>query len=233
MIQAIVTDIEGTTTSLAFVKDVLFPYARARLAVFVESHGDRAEVAEQLMLAGSLCGGRHDRAAIVRQLQAWSDADRKITPLKALQGMIWAEGYASGEIVGHVYDDAATMLRRWHQSGLQLHVFSSGSVAAQQLLFRHSSHGDLGPCFAGFFDTRIGGKQEAESYRRIADAIGVAPASALFLSDTPSELDAAIAAGMRGQRVDREGRPTATGAVSTLAAVDLHAMAAKVPARPV
>jgi enolase-phosphatase E1 len=222
VISAIVTDIEGTTTSLAFVKDVLFPYARTRLAGFVLTHGGRAEVLEQLILAGALCGRPLDRAAIVRELEAWSDADRKVAPLKALQGMIWAEGYARGELVGHVYDDAAAALRRWHQDGLRVYVFSSGSVAAQQLLFRHSLHGDLTPCCRGFFDTNTGSKQEPESYRRIATAIGVAPMHTLFLSDTVAELDAARAAGMHVLRIDRQGRPSMTGAVSTFAAIDLH-----------
>jgi enolase-phosphatase E1 len=181
MTRAILTDIEGTTSSLSFVHDTLFPYARARLPEYVAEHG------------GDLA-----------QLLAWMDADAKVTELKDIQGRIWAEGYAAGELTGHVYHDAAEALRRWHGDGLKLAVFSSGSVAAQKLIFGHSDQGDLSPLFSGWFDTTTGPKREAMSYLLIADALGVSPADMLFLSDIAAETDAAKAAGMRAMLIDRE-----------------------------
>jgi enolase-phosphatase E1 len=219
VITAVVTDIEGTTTSLAFVREVLFPYARQRLPGFVRTRRAEPAVAAQLTEVQRLQGRALDVDGLVQTLLQWSDADAKVAPLKALQGAIWADGYAAGELVGHVYDDAAANLRAWHGAGVRLFVFSSGSVSAQQLLFRHSRAGDLTPCFRGWFDTTTGGKREALSYRRIAEAIGGAPPSVLFLSDTPAELDAARSAGLVAQHVDREGRPTAQGAVATFDAI--------------
>jgi enolase-phosphatase E1 len=219
VIKAVVTDIEGTTTSLAFVREVLFPYARQRLPAFVRARRAEPAVAALLAAAQQLAGRALDVDGLVQTLLQWSDADAKVTPLKALQGAIWADGYAAGELVGHVYDDAAANLRSWHAAGVRLFVFSSGSVSAQQLLFRHSRAGDLTPCFRGWFDTTTGGKREPASYRRIAAAIGEAPQSTLFLSDTPAELDAARSAGLAAQHVDRDGRPTARGAVATFDAI--------------
>jgi enolase-phosphatase E1 len=221
VIKAVVTDIEGTTTSLAFVREVLFPYARQRLPAFVRARRAEPAVAALLAAAQQLAGRALDVDGLVQTLLQWSDADAKVTPLKALQGAIWADGYAAGELVGHVYDDAAANLRAWHAAGVRLFVFSSGSVSAQQLLFRHSRAGDLTPCFRGWFDTTTGGKGEPASYRRIAAAIGEAPQSTLFLSDTPAELDAARSAGLAAQHVDRDGRPTARGAVATFDPIDV------------
>jgi enolase-phosphatase E1 len=118
--------------------------------------------------------------------------------------MIWADGYASGAFTGHVYADAVIALRRWHDTGLALYVFSSGSVPAQKLLFAHSDAGDLTPLFSGYFDTTTGPKRARESYATIADAIGVAPGDVLFLSDTPEEIAAARASGMQALLIDRE-----------------------------
>ncbi len=195
---AIVTDIEGTTSSIAFVADVLFPYARKRLVDFVARNPDAArpilaEVAEM------------DDGDPVTTLLSWIDEDRKATPLKTLQGMIWAEGYADGTLTGHVYRDAAAALRRWHARGIRLYVYSSGSVAAQKLIFGHSNEGDLTPLFSGYFDTTTGPKREPASYRAIADAAGLAAADMLFLSDAPAEVAAARAAGMAALLVDRDG----------------------------
>jgi enolase-phosphatase E1 len=181
MTKAILTDIEGTTSSLSFVHETLFPYARARLPAYVAEHG------------GDLT-----------QLLAWVDADAKVTELKDIQGRIWAEGYAAGELRGHVYPDAAEALRRWHADGLTLAVFSSGSVPAQKLIFGHSDQGDLSPLFSGWFDTTTGPKREAMSYVLIADALGISPADILFLSDIVAETDAAKAAGMKALLIDRE-----------------------------
>ena len=141
------------------------------------------------------------------QLIRWIDEDKKITPLKSLQGMIWQNGYKKGDFKGHLYEDAVRHLKKWKQAGLQLYVFSSGSVQAQKLLFGHTAYGDLTPLFSGYFDTTLGSKRAAESYRKIAAAIGMAPADILFLSDIEEELDAAQVAGMRVRWLVRDGVP--------------------------
>jgi enolase-phosphatase E1 len=204
-IRAIVTDIEGTTSSISFVRDVLFPYARRRLPAFIETHGSQPEVQhwlhETAREAGLVEASRQD---IIELLLQWIDEDRKSTALKALQGMIWKDGYAAGDYRAHVYPEVAGRLRDWRADGLRLYVYSSGSVPAQQLFFRYSEAGDLSPLFAGYFDTETGPKREAESYRRIAEAIGEQPVHILFLSDIVEELDAAKAAGLHTGWLVRE-----------------------------
>ena len=202
--RAIVTDIEGTTSSIAFVHEVMFPFSRARLADFMASHS--AEVAPILARMRAMEeGAGADDAACVALLLEWHDADRKIEPLKTLQGMIWAEGFASGALRGHVYADAADGLKRWHRAGIPLYIYSSGSVAAQKLLFGHSDFGDLTPLFSGHFDTAIGGKKEAGSYRAIAAKLGLPGPDILFLSDVAEELEAAEEAGFAVMLLVREG----------------------------
>jgi enolase-phosphatase E1 len=204
-IHAILTDIEGTTSSIAFVKEVLFPFARAHLADYVEAHAADAQVRQCLddTRAAAEDPTMSDEAAI-RRLRHWIAEDRKVTPLKTLEGLVWAEGYASGELRSHVYSDAVDALRAWRAAGLRLYVFSSGSIVAQRLLFEHTTHGDLTPLFAGYFDTTTGPKLEEASYRAIAGAIGLPPEEILFLSDQTAELDAAAAAGMQAICLDRE-----------------------------
>jgi len=196
---AIITDIEGTTTPISFVRDVLFPYAQARLPGFLEAHGAEPDVAEVLAEAGRLAEGCDVLAALL----GWMAADAKVTPLKTLQGLIWEEGYRRGDLLGMIYPDVAPVLRRWHAAGVRLYVYSSGSVAAQKLLFGCSDAGDLAGLFSGFFDTRVGGKREPRSYAAIASAIGVPAAEILFLSDIAEELDAAVLAGMNGCQLVR------------------------------
>ena len=205
MIKAILTDIEGTTSSLSFVKDILFPYARAHLAEYVVSHRDNSEVRGCLNEVRAIVGAELSDAQVIDQLIRWIDEDRKITPLKALQGLIWESGYQSGAFQGHVYEDAANRLRVWKQRGLRLFVYSSGSVYAQKLIFGHTAFGDLTPLFEGYFDTTIGGKREANSYRKIATSINVSPQDILFLSDIKEELDAAVAAGLQTIWLVRDG----------------------------
>ena len=202
MIRAIVTDIEGTTTRLSFVHDVLFPYARARLEAWVFEHPNAPEIDATRAAAGRPDA---DLNGVVAILTGWMDADAKVTPLKALQGRIWEQGFASGALVGHVYPDVPRALAAWHARGIVLAVYSSGSVLAQQQLFGHSEAGDLRPLFSAWFDTTTGPKRDAGSYARIAGALGVAAAEVLFLSDTPEELAAAAAAGLATTRLDREG----------------------------
>ena len=205
MVRAIVTDIEGATSSLSFVKDVLFPYAREHISEFVRTHSGEPEVAALLEEARQVAGGGLEQEALIGQLCAWIDEDRKITPLKALQGLIWEDGYRRGDFSGHVYADAAACLRAWQARGIALYVFSSGSVHAQRLLFAHTAYGDLTPLFSGYFDTTIGSKREPAAYSAIIKAIGLPPQKILFLSDIVEELDAARAAGMQTVWLVREG----------------------------
>ncbi len=199
----VLTDIEGTTSSISFVKEVLFPCARQALPSFVRRRGDDPEVRRWLDAAALEIGGVVSDDCIVELLQQWIDEDRKHTALKALQGLLWEDGYAAGDFRAHVYPDAAVALRAWHAAGHPLHVYSSGSVAAQKLFFRHSAEGDLLPLFDRHFDTEIGGKREADSYRAIAAALQVPATDVLFLSDVVEELDAAREAGLRTWLIDR------------------------------
>jgi enolase-phosphatase E1 len=203
--RAVLTDVEGTTTSLSLVKDVLFPYARRRLAAFVAAQGAVPEVRAVLDDVRRVVGDPFlDDAGVVHALELWMDEDRKATPLKTLQGWIWRDGYTTGELRGHVYDDAVEALRAWHARGVALYVYSSGSVAAQRLLFGHTPFGDLTPLFSGYFDTTIGPKLEPRSYQAIADAVAIAPRDILFLSDHAGELDAARTAGLATVWIDRD-----------------------------
>jgi enolase-phosphatase E1 len=205
MTKIILTDIEGTTSSLSFVKDVLFPYAREHLPEFVRDHRDDTEVKRLLADARAYAGGNLDEAALIERMIGWIDNDQKITPLKALQGLIWEDGYARGDFQGHVYEDAVQHLRQWHEQGIRLAIYSSGSVHAQKLLFGHTAFGDLNPLFSAYFDTRIGGKRDTASYKAIATELGVEPRDVLFLSDLRAELDAAAEAGMNTTALDRAG----------------------------
>lgn len=204
-IKLILTDIEGTTSSISFVKDVLFPYAAEHLPAYVRAHSDELRSLLADTAALSTAEGRpvasDDTEALIQVLLDWIAADKKATPLKTLQGLIWQAGYESGAYRAHIYPDATAALRHWHACGLPLYVYSSGSVAAQKLFFAHSEDGNLLPLFSGHFDTQVGGKREADSYRRIAAELqrthGINAAEILFLSDIKEELDAARAAGLQ------------------------------------
>ncbi|KAF0806365.1 enolase [Alcanivorax xiamenensis] len=204
-IDAIVTDIEGTTSSISFVKEVLFPYAHREMETFLRTHWEQPAVAECVTRARAESGhplaSPEQAAALFRD---WIAEDRKITPLKTLQGMIWQTGYESGDYQAHMYSDAVERLREWQARGLKLYVYSSGSVAAQKLFFGYSEAGDLTPLFSGYYDTTSGGKKEADSYRRITADIGVPAGRVLFLSDVEAELDAARDAGLNTTLLDRE-----------------------------
>jgi enolase-phosphatase E1 len=207
---AILTDIEGTTTPIAFVNDVLFPYARARMAGWCAVHRDDPVIGEVARLGGG--------TPVVETLLAWMDADQKITPLKTIQGMIWAEGYAKGEIKGVLYPDVPPALRRWAQAGLRLYVYSSGSEAAQRQIFGHAEAGDFSHLFQGFFDTRVGPKRAAQSYADICRGANVSETEMLFLSDVEAELDAAAEAGLLTCQLAREADGTVASARHKVAA---------------
>ncbi len=207
MIRVILTDIEGTTSSISFVHEVLFPYAREHMAGFIRDwqHEDLV-VSEQLDQVAERSGcDRSDVDGLIEVLEQWIAEDRKETPLKTLQGMLWERGYQTGAFDGHIYPDAAEYLRNWHDRGLRLYVYSSGSVKAQKLIFGFSAEGDLTPFFSGYFDTHVGGKKESESYRNILNELGVEPHTVLFLSDVEAELTAAEAAGLRTCWLVRDG----------------------------
>jgi len=207
MIRVVLTDIEGTTSSISFVHDVLFPYASKHLPEFIRTnHHTTPAVAEQLALVAEKSGvDSKDVEGLIDVLQAWISEDRKEGPLKALQGMVWEQGYQQGELKGHIYADAADYLQRWHDRGLRLFVYSSGSVKAQKLIFGFTTEGDFTPFFSGYFDTRIGGKKETVSYRNILSELGVEACTVLFLSDVEAELEAAEEAGMQTAWLVREG----------------------------
>lgn len=207
MIKAIVTDIEGTTSSLAFVHEVLFPYAKHHMAEFIRSHAEDPAVVSHLNDVRLEAGENLDLEGIICQLLDWIAEDKKITPLKALQGMIWEAGYKGGDFTGHIYDDAVESLKKWHAQGIHLYVFSSGSVNAQQLLFGYSDAGDLTPLFSGYFDTRMGNKRQSDAYKAISREIGIPAADILFLSDIREELDAARLAGMQTIWLVRDNKP--------------------------
>lgn len=205
MIQAILTDIEGTTTSIRFVYDVLFPYARAHLADFVRRNADHQAVARLLDEVRSHCNSELSLDACIEQLDQWMKQDQKVTPLKSLQGLVWDAGYRSGDFKGHVYDDVYYNLTRWVKLGLKNYVYSSGSIKAQKLLFGYSEFGDMTHLFSGYFDTTTGAKQEIRSYQQIADQISLPADNIVFLSDVDQELYAAEQVGMHTAWLVREG----------------------------
>ena len=209
-VRAVLTDIEGTTSSLAFVKDVLFPYARNALPGFVSAH--ELELKALIGDIAATVGKAHlTTQETVDTLLQWMDEDRKVTPLKTLQGMVWKQGYASGALRSHMYEDAVRALRQWHTGGLQIYVYSSGSIAAQKLLFAHTPYGDLTPLFSGYFDTTTGPKLESRSYEKIAESLRFAAQSIVFLSDHAGETQAAAAAGMQTVLVAREETASSSG----------------------
>lgn len=213
---AVLIDIEGTTSSISFVHDVLFPHARRALPDFVRRHADTPAVREAIAATAAEAGvDADDLDAVIAVLLAWIDADRKATPLKALQGLIWEQGYHEGAYRAHLYPDTLPALKAWHEAGLPLYIYSSGSVHAQQLFFGHSEAGDLRHLFSGWFDTRSGPKREAASYRNIAHSLQLPPQRIVFLSDVVEELDAARAAGMRTLWVIREEEGRQAPAAST------------------
>lgn len=200
-IKAILLDIEGTTTPIAFVHDVLFSYARDHVREFLTESSAaediallREEHANDVSDAPLLTNGTESIAAYVEWL---IKLDRKSTTLKSLQGKIWRQGYEDGSLKSQVFADVAPAFERWRDRGLKISIFSSGSVLAQQLLFAHTEVGDLTPFIDSYFDTKVGKKGEAESYRKIAEVMGIEPQQILFISDVTAELDAANQAGMK------------------------------------
>ena len=222
-IQAILLDIEGTTTPISFVYDVLFPFARANLRRHIEQHASSVEytaLCDRLRDEHALDKRRGEvvppwvdtpqtsrHASIASYCEWLMDRDRKSTALKDLQGRIWEEGYTGGKLVGQVFDDVPAAFARWHARQLPIGIYSSGSVLAQQLLFRYSSAGDLTGFLRWYFDTTIGAKRERDSYRSIATQIATPTPAIRFVSDVTAELDAARQAGMQTALSIRPGNP--------------------------
>ena len=204
-VRAVLTDIEGTTSSLSFVKDVLFPYARQALPQYIRAHESRLRslTADIAATVGKSSLTTQETVDILLQ---WMDEDRKITPLKIVQGMIWKTGYEAGELQSHVYADAVRALQKWHAGGLALYVYSSGSIEAQKLLFSHTPQGDLQPLFSGYFDTTTGPKLESRSYETIVRSLQLPAHAVVFLSDHEGEIHAASAAGLPTVLLAREAR---------------------------
>ena len=219
MIEAILLDIEGTTTPIDFVHKTLFPFARERMDAFVrDNYAAILPEIEMLSLEAAADPGYvdslnvNDPDSVAIYLCHLIDIDRKSTPLKSIQGKIWEQGYRSGELLSVVYNDVPPAFSRWHAAGRKIAIYSSGSVLAQKLLFKHTNHGDLTPMIDAFFDTTTGGKREDSSYASIAAELGVEAESVLFVSDVPAELDAAEVVGMKTALSVRPGNsPVAVG----------------------
>jgi enolase-phosphatase E1 len=210
--RAILLDVEGTTSSIAFVYDVLFEYAKKQVGTFLDAHRSEPTVLELAAGITAAAGAPLDAAAIAadstRAALAAIDLmnkDMKVTPLKTLQGMIWRNGFESGQLVAHVFGDVPPALAAWADSGLDVRIYSSGSIEAQQLFFRHTAFGDLTPMLHGHYDTTTGPKREATSYTAIAADMELEPRQILFVSDIGPELDAARTAGMQTVLAVRPG----------------------------
>ncbi len=226
-VRAILLDIEGTTTPIEFVHKTLFSFARSRIQDFLQQHWAEPDVRADVdrlrrqFLSGqeqhpSLPAWREDsaealRASVLSYINWLMDRDSKSTPLKSLQGKLWSQGYAAGELKSQIYPDVAPALARWSARKKTISIFSSGSVQAQRLLFAHTIQGDLTPFLSAYFDTTTGPKREAESYGRIAASLMLKPADVLFISDTVEELDAARQAGMETAQSVRENHGGRTG----------------------
>ena len=201
-VRGILLDIEGTTTPIAFVHEVLFSYARAHAKDFLRNNQDSDEVRADIALLREEHAADQNKnlqppESIADYIDWLIDRDRKSTGLKSLQGKIWRQGYLDGSLKSQVFADVAPALERWRAAGLTISIFSSGSVLAQQLLFAHTDAGDLTKFIDDYFDTNVGKKGEPESYRKIAAALNLEPGEILFISDVVAELEAAKEAGMR------------------------------------
>ena len=224
-------DIEGTTTSIAFVKEVLFPYASAHLPAFIKENSTQEQVKQELASVKSTVleerGATLTDEEAIQQLLQWIKEDRKHTALKSLQGYLWKRGYEEGDYKGHIYEEVLPVLEKWYASGLQLGIYSSGSVEAQKLLFGYSEKGDLTPLLSAYFDTKIGHKREVSSYQNIQQALELPPRDILFLSDVEQELDAAKSAGFNTIQLVRPGTTPSTKHTTTQNFDEVQAWIAK------
>lgn len=217
-VRAILLDIEGTTTPIDFVFKVLFPYACSHAARFLEQYGSSPDVLEDLDglrreyledtrqgLSPPALKNPHEAGSFVAYVDWLIEHDRKSTPLKSLQGKIWADGYASGKLRSQVFDDVPPALKRWRAQNRRIAIFSSGSILAQKLLFGHTAAGDLTRFLSAYFDTTIGTKTDPKSYEKIARMLERSPAEIVFISDVVRELDGAAEAGLKTLLCERPG----------------------------
>lgn len=204
----ILTDIEGTTSSISFVADELFPYFRKNMHLLISLKANetvKQAFEETILLTQELENKSISTdEEIIETLFRWSMEDKKYTPLKAVQGIIWENGYKSGELKGHVYPEVKVQLEKWSKQEVQLGVFSSGSVAAQKLIFGYSVSGDLTAFFSNYFDTKTGTKRDVQTYSKIAEILSLNPSEILFLSDIYEELEAADQAGYQTIQLVRD-----------------------------
>lgn len=205
--RCLLLDIEGTTSSISFVHDEMFPFVRQHLTTFLAENWDRPELQGCLPLLAAdidenpktwLSGApAEDQSRIASAVNQMMDEDRKATGLKQLQGIVWKSGFHSGQLVAHLFDEVAGCLQAWKDAGLDLRIYSSGSVGAQKLFFGHTVAGNLLPLFSAHYDTQVGSKKESASYQEIASDAGLSPEAIIFVSDVPAELSAASSAGLQ------------------------------------
>lgn len=215
-IRAILLDIEGTTTPISFVHDVLFPYSRLHLKPYLEQHAASPELQRDLARladehAVDVKDGQQPPPLVEQYVYWLIDRDRKSPALKSLQGKIWKQGYLDGSLTSPVFPDVVPAMERWQSAGIAIGIFSSGSVLAQKLLFEHTEAGDLTRYISHYFDTGIGQKGESESYQRIASSLSLDPNEILFISDVVGELEAASNAGIKTLLCIRPGNPIQSG----------------------
>ena len=233
--QAVLLDIEGTVAPVTFVYDVMFPYIRENVASFLESSWTDDSVQQAVALVGKDVGQEdvadwlgsgsvdEQRQIVVAAVNQLMDNDAKVTGLKQLQGMIWKDGFDSGQLVAQLFPDVPPKLNEWKADGLELYIYSSGSIGAQKLFFGHTTAGDLLDLFLGYFDTTSGNKKESDSYRTIAEQIGKPPHEICFISDVVAELDAAEAAGMQTiLRADETSAASSHTVVTTFQTTNFH-----------
>lgn len=212
----ILLDIEGTVSPLAFVHDVMFPYARGRAVAWLGRHWGHEAIASLARDAGATSFAHADEAAAA--MHRLMDADAKVAGLKQIQGLIWEEGFRNGDLRSTLFDDVTPALHRWSARGIEVRIYSSGSIHAQRLFFQHTTEGDLTPLFSGYYDTTMGPKKDAASYAAITADCGLAAGQVLFISDVLEELHAAQSAGMKTALALRPGnRPQPESAHPTIA----------------
>lgn len=208
-IKYILSDIEGTTSSISFVVDELFPYFREHIQELPKM-AQVSEVKESFAQVINFVKEEEGKSIttteeVIAYLDLWCREDRKVTPLKTLQGFVWKKGYEDGDIKGHVFDDVPTCLNKWRANGLKIGIFSSGSIHAQKLLFQFSCFGDLSKHLSNYFDTKTGAKRDTATYKAIAEVLDLEPHQILFLSDIQEELAAADEIGYQTIQVVRPG----------------------------
>lgn len=225
----VVVDLEGTTSAAGFILGDLYDYARPRLEATLGRDDETVRAARAQAIADAGLDADASDAEVAKALHVLMDTDIKSTPLKTIQGIIWAEGFAAEAITSHFFDDVPQRLRQWHEQGTRIAVYSSGSIASQQPWFRHAPQGDLSTLVEDWFDTvNAGPKKDAASYISIAKSLNTDPARILFLTDHPDEVTAAVRAGWQCIALDRAGEPWAGAdfavpSVSTFDQIEVNA----------